>query len=84
MGSRGSDCYAPARSEKFSLGKNKMLSLGTTGVSGGGRSLVELPFTFLCSGEGCSSMSFGKLKSGAEFYFSTCGLGFCFEKHSSE
>jgi len=53
-------------------------SLGTTGVSGGGNVGVDLPFTFSCDGDGCTSPSWGSPTTSASLSVSACLLGFCF------
>ena len=61
----------------FSLGK---CSLGTTGLSGGGRSVATLPFNFICSENSCSDLSWGEATGKANLFLRSCAFGICFEK----
>ena len=61
----------------FSIGR---WSLGSTGVSGGGKSDVAVPFNFVCSERTCGDLSWGEASSDANLFLSACTFGICFEK----
>ena len=61
----------------FSIGR---WSLGSTGVSGGGKSDVAVPFNFVCSERTCGDLSWGEASSDANLFLSACAFGICFEK----
>ena len=61
----------------FSIGR---WSLGPTGVSGGGKSDVAVPFNFVCSERTCGDLSWGEASSDANLFLSACAFGICFEK----
>ena len=61
----------------FSVGQ---WTLGTTGVSGGGKSVVSLPFNFVCTERDCGNLSWGEGENDSSLFLNACAFGVCFEK----